>query len=325
MRKKLSLILLLVIMAASGCSSGKTSDADLQRQIEEIAKEANGEVGIYAVVIETGETVSLNAGERFALQSVVKLPIAMAVMKLVDEGKLQLDQKLRITKDEMVPSNMRSRIRDENPNGGEKTVQELIRLAISESDGTAADVLQRVAGGASGVQAYIDSLDIGEMKVRHSHKEFGEKWERQYENWATPASTFNLLTSLFKRPAGNKRDYQRDASYDLLMKFMTESNNPPNRIVAGLPKGTVVAHKTGTGGTRDGVTSATNDVGIITLPNGNHIAVALFVGDSHADLAAREGVIARITRVIFERWSKSKSSSADPVYRANFSDRHTLY
>src|SRR5687768_18602916 len=59
------------------------SDSELQKNIAEIAKEANGKVGVYATVIETGQTVSLNPNDRFAMQSVVKLPIAMAVLKMV--------------------------------------------------------------------------------------------------------------------------------------------------------------------------------------------------------------------------------------------------
>ena len=38
------------------------------------------------------------------------------------------------------------------------------------------------------------------------------------------------------------------------------------------PAGAVVAHKTGTSGTYGGLTRATNDVGLITLPNGRHLA-----------------------------------------------------
>jgi len=333
-------IFLLVVAAQVGCGStpaGNQSnnattppavsptpatDIELQKQISEIAKDANGKVGVYAVLIETGETVSLNAGERYAMQSVVKLPISMAVMSQVNAGKLTLDQKVKIAKNDFVPSNMRSPIRDSNQNGVDLTVEELLRAAISESDGTAADVLQRVAGGAKGVQTYIDSFGIGEMTVKHTHKEFGQKWELQYENWATPMGTFNLLMPFFVKPGpiriGN--------GMDLIRKFMTESNNPAGRIVAGLPKGTVVAHKTGTGGTRDGITSATNDVGIITLPNGDHIAIVVFVGDSSADLATREAVIARITKAIWDRWNRPKSSeNTSGVTQANFSERHSLY
>jgi beta-lactamase class A len=71
-----------------------------------------------------------------------------------------------------------------------------------------------------------------------------------------------------------------------------------------LPDGTVIAHKTGTSRTVDGVTAATNDVGLVTLPNGRHLEIAVFVSDSQADDATREQVIAKIARAAWDRWSK---------------------
>lgn len=275
-----------------------TPDTELIKQLEDIAKESKGKVGVSAVLIETGETVGINQNERFAMQSVVKLPISMAVMKQIEQGKLTREHKIVISKDELVPAMMRSPIRDKNPNGGEMTVEELIRFAISESDGTAADVLQRVAGDAKGVQAYIESLGIKDMQVKYTHKEFGREWKLQYENSLTPKAAIALLTALYKAEGISKENR------DLLLKFMTESNNPAGRIKGMLPQGTAVAHKTGTGGTRDGITSATNDIGIITLPNGNHIAIAVFVGDSSGDQQTREIAIAKITRTIFDKWNK---------------------
>ena len=61
-----------------------------------------------------------------------------------------------------------------------------------------------------------------------------------------------------------------------------------------------MAHKTGTAGTRDGLTRATNDVGLVTLPDGRHLAIAVFVSDSRADEATREGVIAKVSRAVWD-------------------------
>ena len=71
---------------------------------------------------------------------------------------------------------------------------------------------------------------------------------------------------------------------------MTETTTGPKRIKGLLPADAVVAHKTGTSPTNsEGLSPATNDVGIITLPNGKHIAIAIFVCNSTADEAAPLG------------------------------------
>ena len=85
---------------------------------------------------------------------------------------------------------------------------------------------------------------------------------------------------------------------------MTETTTGPKRIKGLLPDGTVVAHKTGTSSTVNGMTAATNDVGLVTLPRGQHLAIAVFVSDSTADSAIREEVIAKVTRAAWEEWSK---------------------
>jgi beta-lactamase class A len=235
------------------------------------------------------------------MQSVVKLPISMTVLKKVQDGTLSLNQQIKVLESDLVPANMRSPIRDANPKGGLLTIRELMRFAIVESDGTAADVLQNAAGGAAGVQAFIDSLEISNMKVKHTHKEFSVDWERQYDNWTTPEAATALIGSLGAMPDSG---HVVADSWAEILDLMSNSTPGANRIKGLLPADTIVAHKTGTGGTRDGITSATNDVGLIVLPNGKQMAIAVFVGDSSADQQTREAVIAKISKAIFDKWNK---------------------
>src|SRR6185437_2581055 len=92
-------------------------------------------------------------------------------------------------------------------------------------------------------------------------------------------------------------------SHELVMKLLTESVPGAKRLKGELPAATVVAHKTGTGGTRTGITSATHDIGIITLPDGRHLAIAVFVSDSKANLPRREAVIAKIAKACWDKWA----------------------
>jgi beta-lactamase class A len=58
------------------------------------------------------------------------------------------------------------------------------------------------------------------------------------------------------------------------------------------------------GGLLNGVTAATNDIGLVTLPNGRHLAIAVFVSDSRANDAVREEVIAKVAVAAWDEWSK---------------------
>ena len=117
----------------------KPVDAELQNQLAQIASAAKGRVGVAVLLLETSETVSLNSQDHFPMQSVYKLPIGMAVMKQVDAGKIKLDQKVGVTKDDFIGRTSHSPIRDKYPKGVELSVSELLAWMLLKSDGTASD------------------------------------------------------------------------------------------------------------------------------------------------------------------------------------------
>jgi beta-lactamase class A len=213
----------------------------------------------------------------------------------VDAGRFSLEQSVRVEENDLVTPGQHSPIRDSHPKGGVTlSLRELLRLNVSESDGTACDVLLRLLGGPQWVQSYLRGLGVEDVRVETMEKTMGLDDTAQYRNWATPRAMAGLL-----RAFQNGRGLTA-ASQALLMEMMVQSPTGPKRLAGMLPAGTVVAHKTGTSGTRDGVTAATNDVGLITLPDGRHLAVVVFVSDSKAGTEVREGVIAKIARAAWE-------------------------
>jgi beta-lactamase class A len=76
------------------------------------------------MVLETGDTVSLNPRDHFPMQSVYKLPIGMAVMKKVDGGKVKLDQRVQVTTDNYVGKDSYNPVRYKYPDGGQLSVNE---------------------------------------------------------------------------------------------------------------------------------------------------------------------------------------------------------
>jgi len=152
----------------------------------------------------------------------------------------------------------------------------------------------KLAGGPQGVQAYLNDLSVSDLIVLNSEKEIGQDWQVQYRNFSTPDAAVALLRALHE-----KRGLS-ESSQALILKYLVESTPGAKRLKGLLPAGTIVAHKTGTSGAQKGITAATNDIGIITLPNGKHLAIAVFVSDSPADEAMREGVIAKISKSVVD-------------------------
>ncbi len=263
-----------------------------------VAAAASGRVGVSAPILESGQTASLNASEHFPMQSVYKLPISMALLQKVDEGKLTLDQIIKVRPDEFVQQGKRSPLRDENPHGAKKSIRELIDYALVESDGTASDVLLRLAGGPKDVTSYFRSLGIDGIVVANPEMTLDRK--TQYDNWCTPAAAIQILVNL-----QNGKSLSA-ASRALILDDLQKSQTGINRIRHLLPANTVVADKTGTSGTQNGITAATNDIALVTLPDDRHVALAVFVADSEASDKIREDTIAQIARAAWDAWASPK-------------------
>ena len=81
---------------------------------------------------------------------------------------------------------------------------------------------------------------------------------------------------------------------------MEGTTTGPRRIKGLLPEGTVVAHKTGSSGVYGDIVPATNDVGVITLPDGRHLALVVFVTDAHEPEVTCEDAIGRVARAVWD-------------------------
>ncbi|WP_342083230.1 class A beta-lactamase, subclass A2 [Dyadobacter sp. OTU695] len=283
----LVLILLFPIMTFA-------QQAKLKSEVEIISKQASGIVGVGVMNFQTKETLLINQDHKFPMQSTFKFPLAMAILDLVDKGKYKLDQKIHVKKAQL-DEETHSPMRDKRPNQDfDITIGELLSYSVSESDNNACDILFELAGGTKKVNDYIHSLGVKDIAIVATEKEMKAGWDVQYTNYARPSAYLQLLQIAYERRKLSK------ASHDFLWKTLTEGPTGLKRIKGQLPKGTVVAHKTGTSGTNKGIAAATNDAGIMELANGKAVATVVFVSDATADLDTRELVIARIAKAVWD-------------------------
>jgi len=307
------LCLVALLVLGAGCSRGREVTApssaasssapalavtdSLRARISRAVAPAGGRVGVAVALLGTDRSVVLDGDGRYPMQSVFKLPLAMAVLDAVDRGALRLEQRVRVTPADFVSDRQHSPIRDAHPDGVDLTLADLLRGAASESDGTAADVLLGLVGGPEAVTAYLRRLGIDGLTVAVTENDMGRDPEAQYRNWATPVGAAAVLRAL---------DEGRGLSAESrshLLRLLTETPTGPNRIRGRLPAGTPVAHKTGSSRTVAGITAATNDIGLVTLPDGRRFAVAVFVSGSPAGDAIREAVIADVAREAYDAWA----------------------
>ena len=271
----------------------------LHSTLEQLAAPYKANIGLALVHIEKGDTLSLNNARQYPMQSTYKFPLAVAVLQQVDKGILSLEQKVHLTQQDLRPGTW-SPLREKHPKGNvDLSVQELLQYTVSQSDNNACDVLFRLVGSPAVVQQCIQQAGIADMKVVNTEAEMAKGWEVQYDNWAKPQAMANLLVLFYQGKLLSAK------STAVLNDMMTITSNSAKRMKGALPEGTVVAHKTGTSDTNiAGLTAATNDVGIITLPNGQHIALAVFVNDSKESGSTNENIIAILSKAVYDYYSK---------------------
>ncbi|HKN68277.1 MAG TPA: class A beta-lactamase [Gemmatimonadaceae bacterium] len=290
--------LLLLALASSPLVAQR--DAALRSTLASIARTSRGQLGVGVEILETGRQVVINDDFHYPMQSVYKLPIAMAVLHRVDAGELELDSAVAVRPSDFVSPGQHSPVRDAHPEGTRLTLRELLRFTVAESDGSTSDVALRLAGGPSRVMRYLRGLGVHDLIVATTEQEIGRDHRVQFRDWTTPSGCLSLLRALARGHALS------DSNQALLMHFMTTGTRGTSRIAGLLPQGTPVAHKPGSSGTAGGVAAATNDIGIVTLPNGQHMAIAVLLANARGADAARDSVIARASRAAYDAISAAR-------------------
>ena len=186
-------------------------------------------------------------------------------------------------------------MQDQHPAGEvDIPLRQLLNMAVSLSDNVAADIVLRVIGGPTVVDRYIKSSGIAGFHLEDNEAALHRDATAQYRNWFEPAGAVAFLRLL------NHHSPLTPGHAALLLGWMRETPRANRRIGGQLPAGTIVMHKSGTSDTTNGVTPATNDIGLIALPDGRHLAIAIFVTDSAAGDAERDSVIPRIARTAYD-------------------------
>lgn len=268
----------------------------LQQQIRDIAATVPGKVSVACSLPGSELNCDLNPHARPPMQSVFKLPLAVTILHEVESGKFQLDQPIRFRAEDLSPTKTHSPLQDKYPQANvDLPLRTLLELSVVQSDNVAADLLLRIAGGPRAIDRYIASLGIAGFHLQDNERALHRDKKLQYRNWFEPQGAVRLL-----RRIGDGTPLTAEHTA-LLLRWM---ESPTARLGGDLPDGIRVFHKSGTSDVEHGLAAATNDIGLISLPNGRRLAIAVFVTDSTADEAAREKVIARIARAAFDAATK---------------------
>ena len=267
MRFRVILLSLLAFAAQPAAAASSPSLYTLEQQLQSMVGNANSDIGIAALDLRTGETVSIRGDVPFPMASTVKVAVAALYLSQVDHGRRSLDDTI---------------------NG--QSARSLMARMLIHSDNRATDMLLKDLGGPRPLHDWLQQNGITGLRVDRTIAQLlsdkRDLWDRR--DSSTPQAMVDLLRRIYRA------ELIKPQSRNYLLDLMAQCETGKNRMKALLPAGTPVEHKTGT------LNSLTDDVGFITLPDGRRIAVAVFACGG----TDRPRSIAQAARAIYDGFTR---------------------
>jgi len=267
MRFLAALLWLFAFAAQPAAAASSPSLYSLEQQLQAMAGNGSSDVGIAALDLRTGETVSIKGNTPFPMASTVKVAVAALYLSQVDHGRRSLDDTI----------------------SGQSARSLMARMLI-HSDNRATDMLLNDLGGPRPLHDWLQQNGITGLRVDRTIAQLlsdkRDLWDRR--DSSTPQAMVELLRRIYRA------ELIKPQSRNYLLDLMAQCETGKNRMKALLPQGTPVEHKTGT------LTGLTDDVGFITLPDGRRIAVAVFARGG----TNRPRTIAEAARAIYDGFAR---------------------
>lgn len=311
----------------------------IRDRVTDLGRAFDGQVGIAVRSIDDGWEVGWKDVELYPQQSVSKLWVSITALDAVDKGKISLDNKVTLTRDDLTV--FHQPIRDliiGNAGGYTTTLGDLMVKAITTSDNTANDKLMRSVGGPAAVRAMIARKHLGSIRFYNGERALQSKiaglmWSPSYSIGNAFFDARDALPDSVRRAAFNRYiadPYDGAApsaivaalaklkrgellspdSTQRLLTIMSNTHTGPNRLKGGLQPGWTLSHKTGTGQELGGVQAGYNDIGILTAPDGKSYAVAVMIKKTSTPLPVRMTLMNRVVQAVIAQHDNRGSGYA---------------
>lgn len=257
--------------------SANANALTVQEKLANIESSLGIQLGLSAIDTSNKQSIKYHANERFRMASTFKVMGVAAILKKSMTEPTLLKQHLTYTTEDVDLA--WAPVTSQHPNG--MSIEALSEAAIRYSDGTAINTLVRKLGGDKAVNAFARSIGDKTFTLQ------------KHDSSTTPRA---MEKSLQKLVLG---DVLGAAQRELLQSWLKNNTTGDLRIRAGVPKGWVVADKTGSGDY-----GVANDVAVIWPPKCAPIVIAIYSARSKKDDTRQVAGLARATRIVLDAFSK---------------------
>lgn len=287
---------LLANTAGAQAMQLRPSFASATKALADLERSAGGRLGVAMLDTASGQLTGHRLGERFAMCSTFKLPLAGAILREIDQGRLKRDQWVAYGSADMVSH---APVTSQNLERGGMTVAALAEAAQTTSDNPAANLLLKVVGGPAGFTAILRTAGDTTTRLDRFEPQMNLVTGNDLRDTTTPTAmartTAHMLTS----------DWLSTVSRETLIAWMVATTTGKQRIRAGLPKDWRAGDKTGTA-TAPHMRDKHNDIAIAWPPGKAPLVVTAFLETrySHPEIRDEDqAVLAEVGRIA-TRWSR---------------------
>lgn len=287
---KLITTFILLYISMTACLAN-----NLEKELSTLSKNVKATIGV--AVIKGNKTIALlNNNVHYPLMSVFKFHVAVAVLHKMAGQQRSLNDSLLILPED-IKENTYSPLRETVPH--EKPFKlpfsTLLYYSIALSDNNACDILINYVGGIHKVQTLMNRIGFTHLRLTETESSMHENLMNCYNNWSTPLSMAQCLKKVYE---GN---FLNNAHKQFLFNTMLSTSTGTDKIKAGLPSGTPVAHKTGSSDRLpSGIMIGDNDVAIINPRSTYRYYLVVFIKDSRYSSQENHEIIAQISRVVYK-------------------------
>lgn len=302
--------------------------AGLDARIDQHARAFKGSVGIAVRSIDDGWKIGWQETMLCPQQSVSKFWVALTAMEKVDQGRLSLDDRVTLTREDLTLFHQPIAAKILGQGQATTSVGDLLFDAITRSDNTANDRLMRAAGGPSAVRSFIARHKLGAIRFYDGERLLQSKiagliWSQNYSignaffkardalplrvrqaafnqylsdpyDGAAPEAIVDALAKL------KRGELLSPASTAKLLSIMGNTKTGANRLKGGLKPGWSLSHKTGTGQILGATQAGYNDIGILTAPDGSSYSVAVMIRKTATPLPVRMALMNNVVRAVID-------------------------
>jgi beta-lactamase class A len=275
---------------APGSADATTAtDADGGSETDFAALERTHEtrLGVTAIDMGSGRTISYRSGERFPFASTNKAFVAAATLQRATSA--ELDTVIHFTRADLLEyAPITSRFVESG-----MTVRELIDAMLRFSDNTAANLLVGRLGGPQAVEQWMRGIGDRITNVDRVEPDLNEAVPGDPRDTTTPAQfAANLRKTLFG-------DALQTTARTLLRNMMLDNTTGDGTIRAGVDPAWPVADKTGTAGY-----GVRNDIGVVYPADHAPIVVVVMSAKSASSATPDDALLAAAAKIAVDRLTR---------------------